>query len=516
MTAARVTGLRIGVGADGPDLLDGVDLALAPGEVVGVAGETGSGKTTLGLALLGHLAPGLRLRSGRVEVGGQVVAGAGGVLPRVLLGLRGRSIAYVPQDPGGALPPHLRLAETMTEVARAHGVAGSLARCEASLATVGLPPGFATRYPHELSGGQQQRAAIAIAFSLDPDVVVLDEPTTGLDVTTKGRIRDLVATLAGERGTAVVFISHDLPLLFGLAQRLVVMHEGGIVETGTPQELLTGARHPYTRRLLAAWRPAGMPSGSGVDADRHLLTVTGLSARYGDTVVTHDIDLQVSPGECLALVGESGSGKTTTARAIAGLHPSHDGRLQFLGDPLAPEVERRAPAQRRAIQYVFQNPWGSLNPRRRVGGSVAIAARELAGLGRRDALERARRALTDVGLRPDHADAMPQQLSGGQRQRAALARALVSSPDLLVCDEVTSSLDASVQADIVELLRGIQAERRLAMLFITHDLALAGAIAHRVAVLKDGHILEQGPTGQVLGDPSHAYTRELVAAASLG
>jgi peptide/nickel transport system ATP-binding protein len=383
-------------------------------------------------------------------------------------------------------------------------------------ARVGLPSdeAFARRYPHELSGGQQQRVAIALAFFLKPSVVVMDEPTTGLDVTTKLLIADLARELAAAEQASVVFISHDLPLLFRVAQRLVVMHEGRVVETGTPADLLEHAAHPYTQRLLAAWRLGGSPTPA-TEGTRQVLSVRGLSAGYGDVQILHEVELSLGVGECLAVVGESGSGKTTTARAISGLHAEHSGRILLYGEPLATEVGRRSRAQRRAIQYVFQNPWGSLNPRRRVGASVAITAQYLCGLSRSAAEEVAVQTLLDVGLRADHAQAMPQHLSGGQRQRAALARALAAGPDVLVCDEVTSSLDASVQADIVALLKRIQAERGLSMVFITHDLALAGELAHRVAVLKDGRLLETGPSAEVLANPREAYTAELVRAARL-
>lgn len=511
---ARIADLGIAVSASKTMIVSDLELELMPGEVVGIAGETGSGKTTLGLALLGHLGPGLSLVSGQVWVGDTVMAGHGGASTEAVRRLRGLTVAYVPQDPAGALAPNLRLSDLFTELCRAHHRTLSAERLAELIEQVGLPAGddFLRRYPHQLSGGQQQRVAIALAFCLEPELVVMDEPTTGLDVTTKLLIADLVGTLAATHRAAVVLISHDLPLLFSLAQRLLIMQAGVIVETGTVDQILTGAKHPYTHQLLAAWRLAGTATPLA-SRSRRLLVVQSLAARHGSVEVTHDLDLSLAEGECLAIVGESGSGKTTAARAISGLHPDYVGRVLLDGEQLAPDVAARTAAQRRAIQYVFQNPWGSLNPRRRVGASVAIAAQYLRGLRRTEAEAVARQLLLDVGLRADHAEAMPQHLSGGQRQRVALARALAAGPDLLVCDEVTSSLDASVQADIVALLKQIQAERGLSMLFITHDLTLAAAVAHRVMVLKDGRVVETGPVTQVLGDPQADYTRELVRAA---
>lgn len=519
--------LTVVVSASGQRILDRVSLDVRPGEVHGLVGETGSGKTTLGLSLLGYLAHGLRFGSGTITVAGDRLRDDGSAISdEALRRLRGETISYVPQDPSSALNPGMRIGRLFREVLHAHGIRDAreqTARIERWLDAVGLPAdeAFAMRFPHQLSGGQLQRVGIAIAFVLDPAVVIMDEPTTGLDVTTKLRIASLVRSLAERTNASIVFVSHDLRLLLDLSDTVSILLEGRIVDQGSPGELLNGEIQPYTRRLLDALpsvgdaiRPVAAKPGEG-GADPPPLTVTGLSARYGATTATHGLDFTVEPGRALAVVGESGSGKTTTARCIAGFHSDYAGTIELGGARLPRDVTRRSRVQKAAIQYVFQNPYGSLNPRRRAGPSIALAARQLAGRNRSDAERIARIWLARVGLADEHFDALPAHLSGGQRQRVALARALAAEPSVLVCDEVTSSLDVSVQRDIIALLQEIQEEHRLSMLFITHDLALAHWIAHDTLVLLRGSAVEQGPTEQVLRRPVADYTRTLVEAASL-
>ncbi|GAB3596602.1 ABC transporter ATP-binding protein [Microbacterium tumbae] len=510
-----VRDLSIVTGHGGVPILDGVDVEIAPGTIVGLAGETGSGKSTVGLSLLGHLGPGLVLQEGVAMVAAEPVldASAGQLSAGRLRSLRGRLVSYVPQDPGTALNPGMRVGVAFAEVLRAHGHPNSQERRESLFETVGLPTGrsFARRYPHELSGGQQQRVAIAIAFALNPALVVMDEPTTGLDVATKQRVVGLVRRLAVERDAGILFISHDLPLLTELADRIVVMRAGRVLEEVAASAMDAEAAAPYTRRLLAAL-PAARPPRRDQPSGSPVLRVRGVSASHGKVEVTHEVDFEVAPGQCVAVVGESGSGKTTTAQSIAGLHRDFRGEIVLGGVSLAHGVAARTQDQRRQLQYVFQNPWGALNPRRTIGASIALSARRLLGASSGEAKEMTLRSLAAVGLRDDHADSLPQRLSGGQRQRAALARALVVEPTVLVCDEVTSSLDLSVQAEVVDLLVRLQEERKMAMVFITHDLALATAIAHETLVLKDGVVVECGPTPEVLARPAHPYTRQLVNA----
>ncbi|WP_214106207.1 ABC transporter ATP-binding protein [Acrocarpospora catenulata] len=513
---AEIRDLRIVVRASGEAVVPGIDLTVEAGRIVGLAGETGSGKSTLGLSLLGYVAPGLDVRAGTVRVNGQPVVGEG---VQNLRSVRGRTVSYVPQDPSSALNPSLRVGDIVREVMAAHGVLDRGAqrrRAQELFSAVGLPAdaSFHRRYPHELSGGQKQRVAIAVAFALDPAVVVMDEPTTGLDVSTTRKVVSLVREMSARTGSSVVFVSHDLRLLMSFADRILVMRGGEIVEDVPASRFAEAATHPYSRKLLAS-----LPDTTTLAPRRYrragtyALELAAVSARYGKTTATHAVSLRVPTGECLALVGESGSGKTTLARCVAGFHSDYDGDVLVADAVLPRAVERRALAQRRAVQYVFQNPHASLNPRRSVGDSVALAAATLGGLPRRQAWSRAREMVERVGLRADHMVALPHELSGGQCQRMALARALAAQPDVLVCDEVTSSLDVSVQAGIVDLLQDLQKERRLSMLFITHDLTLARVVAENTAVLLDGTVVEYGDSQSVLQAPRHDYTRRLVEAA---
>jgi peptide/nickel transport system ATP-binding protein len=581
--AVVVSGLTVATARQRGTVLQDLDLRVGAAEFVGLAGESGSGKTTLGLALLGYSPPGLRSAAGTAQVHGTVLTGAARGLLR---GLRGATISYVPQDPGTALNPGLRIRSGFREVLRAHGVRSRRDQDERMsdlLTAVGLPAGqeFRARYPHQLSGGQKQRVAIAMAFSCRPSVVVMDEPTTGLDAAVKTRVIELIRQLGQSQRTSVILISHDIRMLVAATDRLVVMYAGRIVEDGPAAAVAASPRHPYTRRLFAALPdpasgrlPQALPGTApgpaerGVGCDfasrcdfaaeqcrtalpqpreaepRHtarclrmdelgsapaeiaepvarrsapsepFLRVAALTARHGKTAVTRAVDLVVGHAECAALVGESGSGKTTIARAIAGLHSDYSGTVSVGGCRLEQTVTRRPAADRRLIQYVFQNPYASLNPRRAVASSVALAARTVLGLNLVDAEAAAAAMIELVGLRADQLTALPRDLSGGERQRVALARALVCQPAVLICDEVTSSLDVSVQAGVVALLRRLQDERDLTMLFITHDLALAASISDTTIVLRAGEVVEYGLTGQVLGNPQDPYTQALVAASA--
>jgi peptide/nickel transport system ATP-binding protein len=567
----------------GTRIVDDVSISLRHGQVMGLVGESGSGKTTLALALLGYARPGARLRTGRMFVDGTDVFGHD---EHQWQQLRGRLVAYVPQDPATALNPALRLRRQLDEVLVEHlpdmEADSRRARIRETLTQVGLPSDdeFVRRYPHQLSGGQQQRVALAIAFVTRPQVLVLDEPTTGLDVTTQRRVLDLIRHLTTETGVASLYVSHDLGAVAALADSVAVMYAGRIVEQGTATKVLTDPQHPYTRRLIAATprlagatvmagiagrapslreRPAGcsfaprcqaarpecsetvpdlvaapdghqvacvVPYGDrirsepvlvrptrdvGEPSSRSILAVRQLSATYGRTPVITALDLDVPHSSCVAIVGESGSGKSTLARCIAGLHSSVTGSVLLDGTPLEADVGRRSPLQRQRVQYIFQNPYGALNPRRTVG-EIVRQPLDVYKIGHRDARNRlVASALDAVSLGSRALHRLPAQLSGGERQRVAIARALVSEPDVLICDEVTSALDVSVQASIVALLLELQRDRSLTMLFITHNLPLVRNIADSVAVLQRGTVVESGPCDRVLSAPVDPYTQRLLS-----
>jgi peptide/nickel transport system ATP-binding protein len=580
--AVVVEGLRIEVRDAGHDIVDDISFTIAPGEVLGLVGESGSGKTTAGLALLGHTRRGAVITGGSVRIGDQDILTLG---PTARRRLRGRVVSYVPQDPAAALNPALRIGTQLMEVLEEHDFGGSgrerRERVAEMMREVALPDEsrYLRRYPHELSGGQQQRIGLAMAFACRPRVIVLDEPTTGLDVTTQAHVLDTVRELASLHGTAALYVSHDLAVVATLAGRVAVMYAGRIVEVGPAETLFRAAAHPYTCRLVAAiphlsgrralvgipgrapspgQRPFGcffaprctfaeercnteMPPlrslagahlvrclraeavlesprpGSGriedgpaaAQAADAVLSLRDMCAGYGGRTVVHDITLEVAPRECLALVGESGSGKTTLARSIAGLHHDRTGEILLRGEPLALTSRGRPREVRRAIQYVFQNPYGSLNPRRTIGQIVRQPIDLFGGVDDPDA--RVGEMLERVSLTARYADRFPDQLSGGERQRVAIARALVCGPSVLVCDEVTSALDVSVQAAIVELLAELQRDLGLAMLFVTHNLPLVRSIAGRVAVMSSGRIVELGTVESVIHSPADEYTRRLLA-----
>ncbi|MCP2256116.1 peptide/nickel transport system ATP-binding protein [Prauserella aidingensis] len=539
----------------GQPVLNGVSYEIAPGEVLALVGESGSGKTTAGLAALGHF------RRGLVHSGGDVSVQPGGAAPVSVLAagererrsLRGSTVAYIPQDPAASLNPALRIGRQICEVLETHGYGASAAERSARvvevLAEVGLPAdeSYRRRYPHELSGGQQQRVGIAMAFACRPSVVVLDEPTTGLDVTTQTLVLRTVATLTAEHDTAALYITHDLAVVATIAHRVAVLRRGEVVECGSTEEVLRAPSHAYTLELVTAvphldGTGAAAPSASGAHvvesvsdgrhaAERHdvasgsgsasasngdrerppALSVSDLSVSYGDHRVLHDVALEVRAGECLMLLGESGSGKTTLSQCVAGLGRPHAGTVSVSGSPLAASTQRRTAEQLRAVQYVFQSPYSSLNPRKTIAQSVELPLRTLTDLDAAARRERVTETLERVRLDPALADRLPDELSGGQRQRAAIARGLVTTPDVLLCDEVTSALDVSVQATIVDLLCELRRELGMAMLFVTHNIALARHVADRIAVLRGGEVVESGTVDEVLDSPSHEYTRELLA-----
>ena len=581
--AIVVENLRLNLRGTDIDIVDDVSFEIAPGEVLGLVGESGSGKTTAGLALLGHCRRGVQIAGGSVRVGDTSVLDLDDNARRRL---RGGIVSYVPQDPAASLNPALRIGTQLRETLEVHGYgdndAARTERLAEMMREVLLPddPAYLRRYPHQLSGGQQQRVGLAMAFACRPRVIVLDEPTTGLDVTTQAHVLNTVRELTELHRAAALSVTHDLAVVATIAARVAVMYAGRIVELGPSEELFSASAHPYTRRLIGAiphisgrrqlsgipgrapspghrpkgcffaprcaWRidgctdelPAlrpvaadhavrciradevrvevGLPSGETLPAEAAaiadaVLSLKGVCASYGDREVVHDVTLDLAPQECLALVGESGSGKTTLARSIAGLHQQRTGDILLNGEPLARASRGRPREARRSIQYIFQNPYGSLNPRRTIGEIVRQPVELFGTAGGREADRLVGEMLERVSLTAAYAARYPDQLSGGERQRVAIARALIAQPAVLVCDEITSALDVSVQAAIVDLLAELQRDLGLSMLFVTHNLPLVRSISQRVAVMNLGAIVELGPVETVLLEPRDDYTKALLA-----
>ncbi|MFD6554363.1 dipeptide ABC transporter ATP-binding protein [Streptomyces sp. NPDC058398] len=506
----------------------GVDLDVWPGQVTAVVGESGSGKSTTAHAITRLLPDNGVIDAGAVRFGRHDLATLSEAELRTV---RGARIGLVPQDPTVSLNPVKRIGEQVAEVLRIHGLAtrrSAAAEAIDVLDRAGLPDAAvrARQYPHELSGGMRQRALIAVAIAARPELIIADEPTSALDVTVQRVILDHLQHLAEESGTAILLVTHDLGVAAERARRLVVMAQGRVVEAGATQDVLADPQDAYTRHLLASapsmTSARRRPSAPEATADtvplveaRHLVKEFRLP-RTADGPRTlravDDVSFAVHRGQTLALVGESGSGKSTTARLVLRLADATAGQVLFDGVDVTASRGARARGLRRRAQLVYQNPYASLDPRFSIGEVITEPLRAFRVGDRASRLARARELLDRVALPPATLERRPAELSGGQRQRVAIARALALSPDLVVCDEPVSALDVSVQAQALELLAELQAGTGVAYLFISHDLAVVRQIAHQVAVMRAGRVVETGPPEDLFTRPRHEYTRELLAA----
>ncbi|TXK16031.1 dipeptide ABC transporter ATP-binding protein [Microbacterium wangchenii] len=520
----RVDDLRVSIGR--ADIVRGVSFAVEAEQTLGIVGESGSGKSMTVLAATGLIdAPGRRVSGSSVlHRGTDDAVQLVGASDRTLRRVHGDAVGFVFQDPGTSLNPLLTIGRQITESLETHrGLSGRAARTRAIdlLEAVGIPhpDERVDAYPHQFSGGQRQRAMIAVALACDPALLIADEPTTALDVTTQAQIIDLVQTLQRERGTAVVWISHDLGVIGQVADDVLVLRQGVAVEQRPIADVYARPEHAYTRELLAARPRIRADAGPPPHPDAPpLLKVTDLDVRFtvatptGPRVVhaVDDVSFHVRRGTTLALVGESGSGKSTIANALTGLVALRAGTATLDGADLL----RARRADRRRVAMVFQDPFASLDPRRSVGDAVTEPLR-VHRLGGRTAAQRRDRVaelLDLVGLPAAFSERFPHELSGGERQRVSIARALALEPDVIVLDEATASLDVSVQAHVLALLRRLQDEHGTTYLFIAHDLAIVQEMSHDVVVLKEGRVVEAAPAPELFADPREPYTRQLLAA----
>ncbi|MCP3386787.1 MULTISPECIES: ABC transporter ATP-binding protein [unclassified Bradyrhizobium] len=523
--AVSIKNLRIALpkGAERPFAVDGVSLDLRPGKIVCVVGESGSGKSMCAHALMGLLPDTVSVASGEIQFEGRDLLKLDDDGWR---DLRGRRLAMIFQEPMTALNPLMRIGDQMAEMFEAHGLLTPRERRAKALSLareVGLPdPERIVRaYPHQLSGGQRQRAMIAMALALEPAVLVADEPTTALDVTTQAQILKLIRNLQRNRNMAVMFITHDFGVVADIADQVVVLRHGRVVEEGPAATVFNEPQHDYTKALLAAVPSMHPPARAPLDDQARAVEVIGLDKTYVTSGgwfredrrvdAARAVNFNILKGETLGLVGESGSGKSSVARLVMRLIEADRGTVRIGDTDLTQLAGKALRAERHRIQMIFQDPFASLNPRRKIGHIIAdgpIAA----GTEPKVAFDRARDLLKLVGLDAGALERYPHEFSGGQRQRIGIARALALEPEIIVADEAVSALDVSVQAQVLRLLEDLKARLGLSMLFITHDLRVAAKICDRIAVMQRGAIVELKPTAQLFAAPEHPYTRELLAA----
>ena len=513
----RVEGLRVDAQSrNGPTqrIVDDVSFTLGAGEVLGLIGESGAGKSTIGLAALGFARNGCTISGGSLLFGDRDIR-AMSLQERRLL--RGRGVAYIAQSAVAAFNPAMTIMRQVCEVPRRTAM---LSEIEAKAAATALfkeldlpePETIGDRYPHQVSGGQLQRALAAMAMIALPKIIVLDEPTTALDVTTQVEVLAAFRKLIRTHGTAALYITHDLAVVAQIADRIMVLRHGKMVELGSTEQVLHQPRQDYTRRLVAERQGGTRVTTAVLETQEPLLVLDGVTASYARTLrVVEDISLQVRRGDTLAVVGESGSGKSTLARVIAGLLAREAGDVRFAGEPLAPSLKQRSRDQLRRIQMIYQSPDASLNPRQTLHEIIGRPVRFY--FDRPPAAVRARveELLHLIDLPSSYIDRYPTELSGGQKQRVSIARALAAEPDLVICDEVTSALDQLVGDEILQLLKRLQHELGLAYMFISHDLGTVRRVANKVAVMLKGRIVAMGPVDEVFEPPLHEYTELLLS-----